>query len=162
MGNWWARSICSTTYFRIRGEACEEDEVDLDSCCYHHYCYLRNDFYQLLLYLQSPQKLERAKFLLSIWSDKQNVEADEDDLDLPLIESSKITNATHNFSIMNKIGEGGFGPVYKGRLEDGQEIAVKKLSSRSTQGTTEFKNETIAIVLLVMHGYCGKRTRPWN
>ncbi|KAI4322849.1 hypothetical protein L6164_022503 [Bauhinia variegata] len=94
--------------------------------------------------------------------DKQNVEADEDDLDLPLIESSKITNATHNFSIMNKIGEGGFGPVYKGRLEDGQEIAVKKLSSRSTQGTTEFKNETIAIVLLVMHGYCGKRTRPWN
>ncbi|KAL0306452.1 UNVERIFIED_CONTAM: G-type lectin S-receptor-like serine/threonine-protein kinase SD1-1 [Sesamum radiatum] len=46
----------------------------------------------------------------------------------------------------NKLGEGGFGPVYKGALEDGQEIAVKRLSSTSTQGIDEFKNEAHALL----------------
>ncbi|KAH0744313.1 hypothetical protein KY290_032306 [Solanum tuberosum] len=46
-----------------------------------------------------------------------------------------------------KIGEGGFGPVYKGILE-GQEIAVKRLSRTSTQGENEFKNEVIYIAKL--------------
>ncbi|KAI7752472.1 hypothetical protein M8C21_012569 [Ambrosia artemisiifolia] len=45
----------------------------------------------------------------------------------------------------NKLGEGGFGPVYKGVMEDGQEVAVKRLSRTSTQGLSEFKNEVITI-----------------
>lgn len=53
----------------------------------------------------------------------------------------QIKEATDNFSIENKIGEGGFGPVYKGRLSDGQEIAVKRLSECSKQGVEEFRNE---------------------
>ncbi|XP_038699718.1 uncharacterized protein LOC119997019 [Tripterygium wilfordii] len=52
-----------------------------------------------------------------------------------------IKAATNNFSSENKLGEGGFGPVYKGRLPSGQEIAVKRLSKTSTQGLEEFKNE---------------------
>ncbi|XP_038982168.1 G-type lectin S-receptor-like serine/threonine-protein kinase LECRK3 [Phoenix dactylifera] len=56
-----------------------------------------------------------------------------------------IERATDNFSINNKLGEGGFGPVYKGQLEDGQEIAVKRLSKDSVQGVTEFKNELMLI-----------------
>ncbi|XXG83032.1 hypothetical protein AAC387_Pa10g0888 [Persea americana] len=44
-----------------------------------------------------------------------------------------IRAATNNFSIENKLGEGGFGPVYKGRLLDGREIAVKRLSRNSGQ-----------------------------
>ncbi|KHN28254.1 G-type lectin S-receptor-like serine/threonine-protein kinase CES101 [Glycine soja] len=52
-----------------------------------------------------------------------------------------IIVATHNFSPDNKLGEGGFGPVYKGTLIDGQEIAIKRLSKSSGQGLVEFKNE---------------------
>lgn len=39
------------------------------------------------------------------------------------------------------IGEGGFGSVYRGTLDDGQEVAVKVRSATSTQGTREFDNE---------------------
>ncbi|XP_058197660.1 cysteine-rich receptor-like protein kinase 10 [Rhododendron vialii] len=42
-----------------------------------------------------------------------------------------IEAATNNFSNDNKIGEGGFGLVYKGLLSDGQEVAVKRLSRTS-------------------------------
>ncbi|KAI3675459.1 hypothetical protein L1987_85049 [Smallanthus sonchifolius] len=71
--------------------------------------------------------------------------SDDENLDLPLFGLSAILKATNNFSINNKLGEGGFGPVYKGVLEDGQEIAVKRLAKTSTQGLHEFKNEVISI-----------------
>ncbi|CAL5411074.1 unnamed protein product [Camellia sinensis] len=61
--------------------------------------------------------------------------------ELPMIDFDKIKVATNNFSRTNKLGEGGFGPVYKGKLEDGQEVAVKRLSRHSGQGAEEFKNE---------------------
>ncbi|KAI3769200.1 hypothetical protein L6452_00300 [Arctium lappa] len=74
-------------------------------------------------------------------------ESKEADIDqLPLFSFSKIANATANFSMDNKLGEGGFGPVYKGILEEeGHEIAVKRLSKTSSQGVDEFKNEVICI-----------------
>ncbi|KAK8629309.1 hypothetical protein V6N13_078153 [Hibiscus sabdariffa] len=53
----------------------------------------------------------------------------------------QIKAATDNFDAANKIGEGGFGSVYKGILLDGTIIAVKKLSPRSKQGNREFVNE---------------------
>ncbi|KAI9079160.1 hypothetical protein K1719_038886 [Acacia pycnantha] len=71
-----------------------------------------------------------------------------DDLDLPLLDFSTIVVATDNFSSENKIGEGGFGPVYRGKLAHGQEIAVKRLSGSSRQGITEFKNEVKLIAKL--------------
>ncbi|CAI8596031.1 unnamed protein product [Vicia faba] len=58
-----------------------------------------------------------------------------------LFDFSTIDNATNHFSSINKLGEGGFGPVYKGIMVDGQEIAVKRLSKTSVQGIKEFKNE---------------------
>ncbi|XP_065862203.1 G-type lectin S-receptor-like serine/threonine-protein kinase At4g27290 [Euphorbia lathyris] len=73
---------------------------------------------------------------------------DQEDLELPLIELNEIVKATNNFSVANKLGEGGFGPVYKGNLADGQEIAVKRLSRSSGQGSHEFKNEVILIAKL--------------
>ncbi|KAL2327863.1 hypothetical protein Fmac_021290 [Flemingia macrophylla] len=78
----------------------------------------------------------------------ENRGGSEDDLDLPLVDLSIIITATDNLSIKNKIGKGGFGPVYKGRLVSGQEIAVKKLSRTSRQGMREFKNEVKLIVKL--------------
>ncbi|KAL4627315.1 hypothetical protein ACB092_05G157700 [Castanea dentata] len=53
----------------------------------------------------------------------------------------QIKAATDNFNVANKIGEGGFGSVYKGILLDGTVIAVKQLSSKSKQGSREFVNE---------------------
>ncbi|CAN1281426.1 G-type lectin S-receptor-like serine/threonine-protein kinase At4g27290 [Linum perenne] len=47
--------------------------------------------------------------------------------------------------VSNKLGEGGYGPVYVGVMVDGQEIAVKRLSSFSGQGIKEFKNEVLLI-----------------
>ncbi|KAH7833277.1 hypothetical protein Vadar_004728 [Vaccinium darrowii] len=52
-----------------------------------------------------------------------------------------LVSATKNFHPNQKLGEGGFGPVFKGKLEDGREIAVKKLSRGSRQGKKEFVNE---------------------
>ncbi|KAL3646230.1 hypothetical protein CASFOL_011410 [Castilleja foliolosa] len=62
----------------------------------------------------------------------------------------QIKSATNNFDIANKIGEGGFGPVYKGVLSDGTVIAVKQLSSKSKQGNREFVNE-IGMISALQH-----------
>ncbi|XP_042377147.1 receptor-like serine/threonine-protein kinase SD1-7 isoform X2 [Zingiber officinale] len=67
---------------------------------------------------------------------------------LPSYDLCTIKNATNNFSDGNKLGEGGFGVVYKGQLEDGQRIAVKKLSRNSSQGPNEFQNELSLIAKL--------------
>ncbi|KAG6393833.1 hypothetical protein SASPL_144407 [Salvia splendens] len=58
--------------------------------------------------------------------------------------------ATNNFAPANKIGEGGFGPVFKGVLSDGTIIAVKQLSSKSKQGNREFVNE-IGMISALQH-----------
>ncbi|XP_023519606.1 cysteine-rich receptor-like protein kinase 10 [Cucurbita pepo subsp. pepo] len=59
-----------------------------------------------------------------------------------------IDSATNKFSEENKLGEGGFGVVFKGRLENGEEIAVKRLSRGSLQGSEEFKNEVMLVAQL--------------
>ncbi|XP_043698851.1 receptor-like serine/threonine-protein kinase SD1-8 [Telopea speciosissima] len=74
-------------------------------------------------------------------------EYNKDDIELPLFDFSTIAIATDNFSEANKLGKGGFGTVYKGKLE-GKEIAVKRLSKNSGQGLQEFKNEIILIAKL--------------
>ncbi|KAK2434613.1 G-type lectin S-receptor serine/threonine-protein kinase [Trifolium repens] len=85
---------------------------------------------------------------------KSNTEDDyerhENDMDLPLLNLSKIIIATDNFSEKNKIGEGGFGPVYLGKLGSGLEIAVKRLSESSKQGMREFINE-VKLIANVQH-----------
>ncbi|PON49898.1 Phosphorylase kinase, gamma catalytic subunit [Parasponia andersonii] len=87
-------------------------------------------------------------------------ESQEEDLDLPLFDLPTIRAATNSFSEKNKLGEGGFGPVYRGMIEGGQEIAVKRLSKFSGQGVNEFKNEVKVIAklqhrnLVKLLGYC--------
>ncbi|KAI8021725.1 G-type lectin S-receptor-like serine/threonine-protein kinase [Camellia lanceoleosa] len=65
--------------------------------------------------------------------------------ELPLFDFEKLAIATNEFHETNKLGQGGFGPVYKGKLPDGQEIAVKRLSRSSDQGLEEFMNEVVVI-----------------
>ncbi|KAJ0983598.1 hypothetical protein J5N97_011853 [Dioscorea zingiberensis] len=85
---------------------------------------------------------------------------DDNELELPQLQWNTVMAATENFAIKNILGEGGFGPVYKGKLTEGQEIAVKRLSKNSAQGVDEFKNEVILIAklqhrnLVRLLGYC--------
>ncbi|KAF0923403.1 hypothetical protein E2562_006307 [Oryza meyeriana var. granulata] len=65
-----------------------------------------------------------------------------------LYDLSTLRAATGNFSEENKLGEGGFGPVYKGTLKNGEEIAVKRLSATSHQGQLEMKNEVVLVAKL--------------
>ncbi|KAL8483084.1 hypothetical protein ACS0TY_025945 [Phlomoides rotata] len=68
--------------------------------------------------------------------------------DFPLFKFETLANATNNFAEANKLGKGGFGPVYKGKLANGREIAVKRLSQASGQGVQEFMNEVVLITKL--------------
>ncbi|KAK1391771.1 Receptor-like serine/threonine-protein kinase [Heracleum sosnowskyi] len=72
----------------------------------------------------------------------------EEDLELPLFDFTTLATATNGFSKNSMLGEGGFGPVYKGMLDEGKEIAVKRLSKDSRQGLKEFKNEVSCIAQL--------------
>ncbi|TQE04138.1 hypothetical protein C1H46_010250 [Malus baccata] len=97
---------------------------------------------------------------------KQKLENDNSDDD-SLVESLQydfetIKSATADFSDANKLGQGGFGAVYKGRLPNGRYIAVKRLSKNSEQGDREFKTE-VTLVAQLQHrnlvrllGFCLK------
>ncbi|KAK4477556.1 hypothetical protein RD792_016788 [Penstemon davidsonii] len=79
---------------------------------------------------------------------------------LPEYDFAAIAAATNQFSHSNKIGQGGYGPVYKGVLLTGQMVAVKRLSQNSRQGLNEFKSEILLISnlqhrnIIKLLGYC--------
>ncbi|KAE8680174.1 G-type lectin S-receptor-like serine/threonine-protein kinase [Hibiscus syriacus] len=81
---------------------------------------------------------------------KHTKQGGENDMELPVFDLGTIVKATDNFSDNNKLGQGGFGPVYKGTLREGQEIAVKRLSKSSGQGSEEFKNE-VGLIAKLQH-----------
>ncbi|KAK1375042.1 Receptor-like serine/threonine-protein kinase [Heracleum sosnowskyi] len=68
--------------------------------------------------------------------------------DIRFYSFKSIAVATKNFSTDNKLGEGGFGPVYKGEFPKGKVVAVKKLSRKSKQGISELKNELTLVANL--------------
>ncbi|XP_050218663.2 uncharacterized protein LOC126669274 [Mercurialis annua] len=89
-----------------------------------------------------------------------SIDNHDEDLELPHFDFIVVARATNNFSFNGMLGEGGFGPVYKGILRDGQEVAVKRLSKESRQGLHEFMNELKCIAklqhrnLVKLLGYC--------
>ncbi|CAN6357001.1 unnamed protein product [Urochloa humidicola] len=88
------------------------------------------------------------------------------DQDIPITRNVKIYSskelrkATRNFCPGNKLGQGSFGRVYLGKLNNGEKVAIKVLSSESRQGTKEFLNELSVISnithhnLVKLHGCC--------
>ncbi|KAI3465872.1 hypothetical protein Pfo_022535 [Paulownia fortunei] len=92
--------------------------------------------------------LSSGGILLRMRCKRQASKKKREDLELPLFDLATIAAATNNFSGENVIGEGGFGPVYKGDLSSEQVIAVKRMSRSSGQGPEEFKNEVILIAKL--------------
>ncbi|KAL1814974.1 hypothetical protein ACET3Z_017548 [Daucus carota] len=78
---------------------------------------------------------------------------------------SELVAATQDFTEDNLIGEGGFGGVYKGLLESGQVVAVKKLDQNGLQGNQEFIVEVLMLSLLhhpnlvTLAGYCSDKNQ---
>ncbi|CAI9270161.1 unnamed protein product [Lactuca saligna] len=87
--------------------------------------------------------MRKKRRVLTITDDSEIITEESLQFELRTIEA-----ATNNFSKHNKIGEGGFGGVYKGVLPNGNEIAVKRLSKGSGQGALEFKNEVVLLAKL--------------
>ncbi|KAK9706612.1 hypothetical protein RND81_07G138900 [Saponaria officinalis] len=87
----------------------------------------------------SPKGPRQRKYIFK--DDNEEIEIG----DLPMFEFGKLVTATNDFHDGNKLGRGGFGTVYKGKLENGEEIAVKRLSKVSGQGLREFMTEVLVI-----------------
>ncbi|XP_045787267.1 cysteine-rich receptor-like protein kinase 10 [Trifolium pratense] len=97
---------------------------------------------------------ERRKSRLEYTHEFEGQEKNEDEFeaeasndlkvgDLLQFDLETVILATNNFSDAYKLGQGGFGSVYKGMLPDGQNVAIKRLAINSNQGETEFKNEVL-------------------
>ncbi|XLR22915.1 hypothetical protein HN51_069165 [Arachis hypogaea] len=100
---------------------------------------------------RDEERIERT-LLQQLASSKSVAVTQEGDLissdELSFMNLATIKDATDDFSDTNKLGQGGFGAVYKGVLPDGSEVAVKRLSKKSWQGIEELKNEVILIAKL--------------
>ncbi|KAK7327994.1 hypothetical protein VNO77_22088 [Canavalia gladiata] len=101
---------------------------------------------EFLLFTRSEASTENTSSGIAGVGEPSQVELQ----DVLLFDTETLAIATNNFHLSNKLGAGGFGPVYKGKLRDGQEIAVKRLSSASGQGIEEFMNE-VALISKLQH-----------
>ncbi|PIN01122.1 Serine/threonine protein kinase [Handroanthus impetiginosus] len=106
--------------------------------------------------LEAGQIFSLDSTAIAIKDESQQVNIEE----LPLFTFEMLANATYQFHDDNLLGKGGFGLVYKGKLTNGKEIAIKRLSVASGQGMEEFMNEVILISkvqhrnLVRLHGCC--------
>ncbi|KAK9706603.1 hypothetical protein RND81_07G138200 [Saponaria officinalis] len=97
-----------------------------------------------IVYFLCRRKAKKEKKITpsDIFNGNQSLDKFEE---LPLFKFDELSAATSNFQEISKIGRGGFGLVYRGTLEDGQEVAIKRLSGTSRQGVEEFMNEVLLI-----------------
>ncbi|ESQ29289.1 hypothetical protein EUTSA_v10023295mg [Eutrema salsugineum] len=108
-----------------------------------------SDGESLSLRLASSELVPNFMFINTSEEARKNDLEPQDVSGINFFEMHTIRTATNNFSSSNKLGQGGFGPVYKEKLADGKE-AVKRLSSSSGQGTEEFVNE-ITLISKLQH-----------
>ncbi|XP_065621553.1 G-type lectin S-receptor-like serine/threonine-protein kinase At4g03230 isoform X2 [Quercus suber] len=135
------------------------------ACCYLHYLRRRK-----VANRQVNRERNQGNAAFRLYDSERSVkdlidsdqfrEDDKKGIDVPFFNLESILAATDYFSDTKKLGQGGFGPVYKGTFPGGQEIAIKRLSSGSGQGLEEFKNEVVLIAklqhrnLVRLLGYC--------
>ncbi|XP_039821677.1 G-type lectin S-receptor-like serine/threonine-protein kinase B120 [Panicum virgatum] len=94
---------------------------------------------------QQKKKVQKKMMLEYL---RSTDEAGNKNIEFPFVSFDDIVAATDNFSDTNMLGKGGFGKVYKGMLDGTTEVAIKRLSKDSGQGTEEFRNEVVLIAKL--------------
>ncbi|XP_025824744.1 G-type lectin S-receptor-like serine/threonine-protein kinase B120 isoform X3 [Panicum hallii] len=94
---------------------------------------------------QQKKKVQKKMMLEYL---RSTDEAGNKNIEFPFVSFNDIVAATDNFSDTNMLGKGGFGKVYKGMLDGTTEVAIKRLSKGSRQGTEEFRNEVVLIAKL--------------
>ncbi|PIN26567.1 Serine/threonine protein kinase [Handroanthus impetiginosus] len=134
---------------------------------------LGSSFFLGLKYKQGKKKKKALQELMTLEDCTETFDSENNGVrghDLKLFSYASILASTNRFATDNKLGEGGFGPVYKnkyidlvkkqGKLSEGHEIAVKLLSRRSEQGLVEFKTELVLMSklqhrnLVKLLGFC--------
>ncbi|XP_006657793.1 cysteine-rich receptor-like protein kinase 6 [Oryza brachyantha] len=98
----------------------------------------------ICFYLRKRKRERARKPSIPYQTDPEDIE----DIDSLILSLSTLQEATNDFDESNKLGEGGFGAVYKGLLPGDREIAVKRLSQSSRQGIKELKNELVLVAKL--------------
>ncbi|KAI9127943.1 hypothetical protein K1719_000936 [Acacia pycnantha] len=167
-GNVYAFAQCSPDLSEDECRSCLEDVSKLiQLCCkgkngvtvINPSCYIRYEsflFYNYTAVSAQPSPPPAT----TLMPPRPQVGEDGSNLRSLQFSLATVEAATNKFSEENKIGKGGFGEVYKGTLPDGREIAVKRLSKSSLQGTLEFKNEILLIAklqhrnLVTLLGFC--------
>ncbi|XVF27764.1 hypothetical protein REPUB_Repub14bG0136900 [Reevesia pubescens] len=112
------------------------------------YCFVRRQRRAKRRRSKNCYSITRSSSLFEDSIGEKEIDESRRNGDLPFFDLGTIAAATDNFSSDNKLGQGGFGSVYKGVLFNGKEIAVKRLSKYSGQGVKEFKNEIVLIAKL--------------
>ncbi|KAM0844170.1 hypothetical protein ACQ4PT_057234 [Festuca glaucescens] len=92
------------------------------------------------------KKENQKKLMLGYFSTSKELKGEN--TEFPSVSFQDILSATIFFADSNLVGRGGFGKVYKGTFEGGNEVVVKRLSQNSGQGTVEFRNEVVLIAKL--------------
>ncbi|EEC78086.1 hypothetical protein OsI_17565 [Oryza sativa Indica Group] len=106
------------------------------------------NLYLRLAYSPGKQRNDENKKRTVLGNFTTSHELFEQKVEFPNINFEEVATATNNFSDSNMLGKGGFGKVYKGKLEGGKEVAVKRLGTGSTQGVEHFTNEVVLIAKL--------------
>ncbi|KAL3502911.1 hypothetical protein ACH5RR_037360 [Cinchona calisaya] len=120
-------------------------------------------FLVLSIYCIWRRKIGVLGGMRNLSSVKWSADGDKRDDESLFFSFTSIESATDHFSEAKRLGQGGFGPVYKGRLDNGLEIAVKRLNRMTAHGIEQFKNEVTVISklqhrnLVRLLGYCTRK-----
>ncbi|XP_052312530.1 LEAF RUST 10 DISEASE-RESISTANCE LOCUS RECEPTOR-LIKE PROTEIN KINASE-like 1.2 isoform X3 [Populus trichocarpa] len=122
------------------------------------------------IYLRRFKKRRDSSNLLSMNSSsdpssKADLEGDGVYLSIPIFSYTELGQATNNFDSEKEVGDGGFGTVYYGKLQDGREVAVKRLYEHNYKRVKQFMNEIEILTrlhhknLVCLYGCTSRRSR---